>query len=170
MNEYDLDFAEAMSKASGLILQSKPVIEHAERVSLYITLVACELSLKHLIEKARVTVPHTHDMGKLLDLVSECTVEVEGIGVNGEAMRVPAVRIRGESVPTNDYNDVELLALGRLLDPANEQDEDGNPTSRFPNEIRYGSKVVHFDASVMQRASMVLVEWARQYAPSIRGP
>lgn len=156
MSEYNLEFAEAMAESSGLILRSDSLPEEGQRAALYTALVACEIALKYALAQAGVLVPKTHDLSKLMGLVSDCSVEDEI--TKGVIKRVPASRIRGVSVSDN-YRDA---TLGKLL----EAEEFG--ASKFPNEIRYGHTLEHFPASVMQQASIQLISWIRHHAPSIQ--
>ncbi|WP_083916895.1 HEPN domain-containing protein [Thioalkalivibrio sp. ALJ24] len=156
MGEYNLEFAEAMAEASNLILHSESLHEEGQRAALYTALVACEIALKYALSEAGVTVPKTHDLSKLMGLVSDCSIE--DVDSNGAIKRVPASRIRGVSASDN-YSDA---TLGNLL----EAEEFG--ASKFPNEIRYGRTLEHFPASVMQQASLKLIAWVKCYAPSIQ--
>lgn len=156
MSEYNLEFAEAMAESSGLILRSKALPEEAQRAALYTALVACEITLKYVLSEAGVAIPKTHDLAKLLGLVSNCTVENEVS--KGVVKRVPASSIRGVAA-TNDYSNA---TLGNLL----EAEDFG--VSKFPNEIRYGHTLKHFPESVMQQASTQLISWVKRYAPSIQ--
>lgn len=112
--------------------------------------------MKHVLSKAGVSVPKTHDIAKLVELVSNCTVENEVS--TGVAKLVPASRIRGIAV-TDDYSNA---TLGNLF----EAEDFG--ASKFPNEIRYGHTLKHFPASVMQQASVQLISWVKRYASSIQ--
>lgn len=156
MSEYSLDFSEAMSKSSKLVISCDTMPEEAQRASLYMSLVSCEISLKYIVAKAKVRVPKTHDLSKLVDLVSACTVEDEI--TMGTIMRVPASRIRSVVACEKYVN----ATLGNLL----ESELIG--ASKFPNEIRYGHVLKHFPAEVMQKASMRLLTWVKRYENSIQ--
>src|SRR6056297_3485300 len=100
MSEYNLEFAEAMAESSGLILRSVSLPEEGQRAALYTALVACEIALKYALAQAGISVPKTHDLSKLIGLVSNCSVEEEI--TTGVIKRVPASRILG--VPASkDY-------------------------------------------------------------------
>lgn len=156
MSEYNLEFSEAMAESSGLILRSDSLPEEGQRTALYTALVACEMALKYALTHAGVSVPKTHDLSKLIGLVSNCSVEQEI--TKGVIKRVPASRIRGV-LASDEYSDA---ILGKLL----EAEEYG--ASKFPNEIRYGHALKHFPASVMQQASIQLISWVQSHAPSIQ--
>jgi HEPN domain-containing protein len=156
MSEYNLEFAEAMAESSALILRSDSLPEEAQRAALYTALVACEIALKYVLSEAGVSVPKTHDLSKLVGLVSNCSVDEEIS--KGVIKRVPASRIRGIAA-TDDYSDA---TLGKLLEA------EAFGASKFPNEIRYGHTLAHFPASVMQQASVRLISWVKTYAPSIQ--
>jgi hypothetical protein len=156
MSEYNLEFAEAMAESSALILCSKALPEEAQRAALYTALVACEIALKYALPAAKIAVPKTHDLSKLVGPVSNCTVEVEIS--KSVVKRVSANRIRNIAA-TLDYSDA---ILGNLFEA------EGFGASRFPNEIRYGHTLKHFPASVMQQASVQLISWVKLHAPSIQ--
>lgn len=157
MSEYNLDFAEAMARSSGLVLENSSIPEEAQRASLYMALVSMEVSLKYLLSKASISAPKTHDLEKLLMLVSKCTVEDE-IAM-GTYKRVPASRIQTVTA-CEKYSNATLGHLLRTADLG---------VSRFPNEVRYGHTLKHFPASVMQKASMQLLSWVRRYEHTIKG-
>lgn len=156
MSEYNLEFSEAMSKASKLILSSDSIVDESQRAALYTALVSIEVSLKYILDKAAIKVPRTHDLKKLMDLVSKCTVEDEV--TTGMPKRVPAARLRSVNVDTNFSN----ATLGNLLEA------ESVGASVFPNEIRYGALLKHFPAAVMQKASESLLLWVRRYESTIK--
>lgn len=156
MSEYNLEFAKAMAESSGLILKSESMINEGHRAALYTALVACEIALKYALAEAGVSVPKTHDLSTLIDLLSNCTVEEE-ISV-GVIKRVSASRVRSVSASA-DYNNA---TLGNLL----AADEFG--ASKFPNEIRYGEILKHFPAPIMQQASLQLIAWVKRHVSSIQ--
>ncbi|WP_019606606.1 HEPN domain-containing protein [Teredinibacter turnerae] len=156
MSEYNIEFSESMSKAGKLILDSSSIAEEAQRASLYTSLVSIEISLKYLLDKAGISVPKTHDLKKLMELVCKCTVEDEiAMGISKS---VPASRLRSVSVDSRYAN----ATLGTLL----EAEEVG--ASKFPNEIRYGTVLKHYPAETMQKASEVMLTWVRNYEFSIK--
>lgn len=156
MSEYNLEFAESMAKASELVLESIAIPEESQRAALYMALVSSEISLKYLLSKTGIKVPKTHNLEKLLAIVSNCTIEEET--ATGTIKRVPAGRIRGV-VACGRYNDA---TLGHLFE------SEALGASKFPNEIRYGHVLKHFPAEVMQKASMQLISWVRRYEHSIQ--
>ncbi|GAB2719427.1 HEPN domain-containing protein [Halomonas garicola] len=156
MSEYNLEFAEAMAESSALILRSDSLPEEAQRAALYTALVACEIALKYVLSEAGVSVPKTHDLSRLIGLVSNCSIEREIS--TGVIRRIPASCIRGIKA-ADEYSDA---TLGKLL----EAEEFG--ASKFPNEIRYGHTLTHFPASVMQRASVRLISWVKTYVLSVQ--
>lgn len=156
MSEYNLEFSEAMSESSRLILDANPLLQEAPRASLYMALVSCEISLKYILDKAGSDVPKTHNLSSLLKLVSECTIDDEITA--GVTKQVSAGRIRSVQVCRN-YNNA---TLGNLLE------SEAFGASKFPNKIRYGEILSHFPANVMQKASMKLISWVKRYEDSIK--
>ena len=159
IDEYDLNFAEAMSKASELILYNKPSVRNNGQASLYTALVSCEISLKHLIAKAGQKVPRTHKLEKLMDLVSKCTVKNDGT-YRSERERMSANGFLAITVDSRyPYGTVGKLLTGEK-----------QGASKYPNGIRYGGVIYHYPPDMIQKASVELIEWVRKNAPSIQGP
>ena len=158
MPEYNIDFAFQMAQASKNILQNDSESEGAKRASLYTSLVACEIGLKAALENAGHEVKDIamkrHDLSKLLIMVSSCTV-IRNMTENGSPKRVPATCIRAEPI-------VEGATVGKLL----EAEEAG--ASVFPNEIRYGEVLKHYDVGVMSRLSFVVLSWVTLHSTDIK--
>ena len=158
LHEYNLDFAKHMSMASLYILEHDSESEGAKRAALYNALVSCEISLKaaleiagHPINKIRAK---SHNLASLVAMVSSCTV-VRNITESGHPKRVPATCIRSREV-------VGDTTAGHLL----EAEKYG--ASVFPQEIRYGEVVSHFDVKVISKLSAVVLNWVIEHSDDIQ--
>lgn len=157
MPEYNIDFAFQMAHASKNILENDSESEGAKRAALYTSLVACEIGLKVALENAghkiKDIMKKRHNLSELLKMVSSCTV-IRNMTEEGNPRRVLATCIRGKTV-------TEGTTVGELL----EAEEAG--ASVFPNEIRYGDVVKHYDVSVMSRLSFVVLSWVTLHSSDI---
>ncbi|MEP2650604.1 MAG: HEPN domain-containing protein [Paraglaciecola sp.] len=149
MAEFSLEFAERMSEASESILESQKI--DSDRAAIYSALVACEIAIKSALESAGVSnIPKTHDLGKLMQLLTSCTVVID-------SRRVPASRFRGLVVDSNYAN----ATVGHLL-----QGEKYG-ASVFPNQIRYGDLLAHFPVALILKLSKKVVSWVKDNGSSI---
>ena len=157
MSEYNIDCAYQMAQASKDILEHDSESEGAKRASLYTSLVACEIALKAALEIAGYEVKDIakkrHNLSELLKMVSSCTV-IRNMTDNGNPKRVPATCIRAGLV-------VEGATVGKLL----EAEKVG--ASEFPNEIRYGEALKHYDVHIMSRLSFVILSWVTLHSADI---
>lgn len=106
--------------------------------------------------EAGVSVPRTHDLSRLIGLVSNCIDEEEVS--KGLIRRALASRLR-DVTASDDYIDA---ALDQLFE-AKEAD-----ASKFPSEIRYGHTLEHSPVSIMKQASLQLSSRVKRYASSIQ--
>ena len=158
MSEYNIDFAYQMAHASKYILENDSESEGARRAALYTALVACEIGLKVALENSGYRVndiaKKKHNLSELLKMVSSCTV-IRNMTEEGSPRRVPATCIRSMLV-------TESATVGKLL----EAEEAG--ASVFPNEIRYGEIVKHYDVSFMSKLSFVVLAWVALHELDIK--
>jgi len=157
MPEYSIDFAQEMSKASNAIVANGIESTDAQRATLYIGLVACEIAIKAALECAGMPISKIkacgHNLSVLLDYLSKCTV------LDESQTRVSAVRIRA-SVVDNNYIDA---TIGKLLDG------EYIGASQFPNQIRYGDELLnHFPAHVIAKLSEKVVAWVKLHMDEIK--
>ena len=158
--EYDLSFAAKLAKVADDVDEKDPWAYDARRVAIYLGRLSIEITLKALLEKAGVPLvkirARSHDLRGLLVDLGQCEVKVEV--VPGEKRWVSASRIRGE------YLDLGLahVPVGTIIDAEN----DGG--SKYPNQIRYGDKLVDFDSTLVTGAALLLSAWAREHWEDIR--
>jgi HEPN domain-containing protein len=145
-----------MSEVSFSSLESNR--SEADRAAIYAALVACEIALKSALESAGfklAEIPKTHNLAKLLKMVSSCTVL---ISTDAETKRsMPASRLRGIIVDPHYSN----ATVGNLL-----QGEKFG-ASVFPNEIRYGRILRHFPAMLICKLSSKVIEWVNENEETI---
>ena len=123
MAEYNLDFADRMLDSSKFLLSnSEP---SAAKAAVYNSLIACEIALKSALElagKPLKSIPWSHNLSDLLELVSKCTIEIE---IGTTLRKVSASRIRGRVVDPTYSN----ATIGHLLHA------EALGASKFPNEV-----------------------------------
>jgi HEPN domain-containing protein len=157
LKEFNIEFATRMSEASFFILDSQR--PDADRAAIYMALVACEIALKSVLESAGVelkSIPKTHNLSKLLKMVSKRKVLVD-IG-NKHFKEVSASRLRGVVVDANYAN----ATVGNLMEA------EQNGASVFPNEIRYGAILKHYPALTICKLGLKLVDWVKDHQLSIK--
>jgi hypothetical protein len=131
------------------------------RAVIYISKLAIEIALKALLEKAGVPVKtiraKSHDLAGLLVEVGRCKIEVD---MYGSRKWVSAARICGVQV-----DDKHLDATIGTIVTAEERG-----ASKYPQEIRYGSRFSDYPPDVILKTAVIVVAWAREHWDSIRVP
>lgn len=169
-NVYSLGLAEALLNAGQSALELDPNSPDAQRATLYLALLSCELTLKHLLERANVPIDKirklSHRLDELVHEVSACTVDRN---VTGSLRRpVRASRVLSLSIGKGDITVGKLLTVEKDKAVAAALASSGLKVSVYPNEIRYGDEVVHVTAEDMLLGAKALIEWARDEGQSIR--
>lgn len=159
MAEYSIEFGKKLIEAAQAIVERGENSEDAGRAILYLSLLACEIILKALLEKAGRPIGEirklSHDLSKLLDKLGLCEVEAD---IANDLMRwIPATGIRGEVIVPNTK-----LTVGVLLEG------ESHGTSKYPNEIRYGDRIYHFPPVAVLTGAKILFEWAHEKWDKIR--
>jgi len=160
MPEYDIKFAAKLASVADQVDEKDPWAYDARRVTLYLGRLSAELTLKALLEQAGVPVSkiraRSHNLRGLLEDLGDCEVEVD---VTPSTRRwVPASRVRAVSI---DLGFVQL-AIGTVIDAEDQG------ASRYPNEIRYGEKVVDFHPNFVSSMANLLAGWAAEHWNVIR--
>jgi len=158
--EYDLDFAAKLADVASDVDEKDPWAYDARRVTIYLSRLSAEISMKALLEKAGVPVQkiraRSHDLRGLLKDIGECEVEVEiSPGVNHWCS---ASRVRAAVIDLG----VVRVPIGELIDAEDQG------TSKYPNEIRYGKSVIDFNPSLVSDMAVVLAGWAKTHWDTIR--
>lgn len=139
-------------------------LKAAIRSVTYLSLLSCEISLKALLENAKMPVKKiracSHDLNLLKRAVGFCEVEVEvvpglkkwggGFGLFCENIQIIYDgKIQSEST------------VGRLLT--------GLPkASKYPEEIRYGDKLSHYEPEAVLKMASSILEHAEKNWDKIR--
>lgn len=161
MAEYNIEFAEKLISAAKVVASSDSISVDAQRTVLYLSLLSCEISLKALLEKAgmptREITALSHNLRGLLDAVCRCEVNETIVGV-AQPMWVSAARVCAITI---DFGGTEST-VGTLLS----LEADG--ASRYPNQIRYGSTIVHAPCEAMLQAAEKILAWVGAHAAAVR--
>ena len=160
MAEYDLDFAAKLANVASEVDEKDPWAHDARRVTIYLSRLSAEISMKALLEKAGVPIQRirarSHDLRGLLKDIGECEVEVEiAPSVNHWCS---ASRVRAAVIDLG----VVHVPIGELIDAEDQG------TSKYPNEIRYGESVIDFSPSLVSDMAVVLAGWAKAHWDTIR--
>lgn len=155
MAEYDIAFGEKLADVARLVVNDGLDTLDAKRAVLYLSLLATEITLKALLEKAGKPVPdiraRSHNLRTLLEDVTECMIQ--GEVAPGVLKQVPAMRLRSVNVDPN-YGDA---TVGRMLEA-----EDAG-ASKYPNQVRYGNSLRHYPPELISKMSSDIVAWAKQH-------
>lgn len=155
-----MNFAAKLAAVADQVDEKDPWADDARRVTLYLSRLSAELTLKALLERAGMPVARirtrSHDLRGLLKDLGECEVEVQV--TPGEKRWVSASRARAVSI---DLGFVKI-SIGTLIDAEDQG------ASRYPNEIRYGEQVVDFEPNFLSSMAILLSDWAREHWDMIR--
>ena len=160
MAEYDIDFAAKLAAVATEVDEKDPWACDASRVTIYLSRLSAELSMKALLEKAGVSIQRirtrSHDLRGLLTDLGECEVEVEiALGVkqwcSASCVRAAVIDLEVIHIP-----------IGYLIDA------EAPNISKYPNEIRYGEQVIDFSPALVSAMAVVLANWAKSHWNTIR--
>ncbi|HEX7914197.1 hypothetical protein [Rudaea sp.] len=155
MPEYNLQVAERLVDAAHFLeKQDEP---GATGAILYLSLVAAELTLKALLEKAGWPIEHLrfvrgHKLAELLIDLCTCEVQDSSTGIWQSAASLCSVTVDRRYIDAT---------VGKLL-----QAETAG-ASTYPNQIRYGEDVHHYDPVLMLGAARKALEWAKNHEQTI---
>ncbi len=162
MAEYDLDFAAKLADIADQVDEQDPWAHDARRVTIYLSRLSVEISLKALLENVGVPIKkiksRSHNLRALLNDVGRCEVLAEV--TKGEKSWVPASRVRAITLNL----DFVEVTVGTLIDAEDQG------ASQYPNQIRYGNKVIDFEPSFVSEMAILLAIWARENFDDIRLP
>lgn len=155
MAEYNVGFSTKLIDAARFVRDQGIDSEDAIRTVLYLSKLACEITIKALLEKAGKPVDqiktHGHDLRKLLLNVGQCKVYRE---VTKGALRpVPAKCLNSETVDDQYGN----ATVGNIL----RAEELG--ASKYPNEIRYGNNLRDYPPELWLKTATVIRDWAQDH-------
>ncbi len=159
MAEYNIEFAEHLTTAAKVLAKYGMESVDAKRTVLYLSLLACEITLKHLLETAGVPIKdirqRSHNLSELLKDIGGCKVKVS---IGGSRKWVRATRIRSKVVDDRFGN----ATVGNLLEA------EGADASMYPNQIRYGDWPRQYPPEVILKAAQKLIEWSKGDGASIK--
>lgn len=162
MPEYNIAFSKKLAETARLVADDGVDSFDAVQTIVYLSLLACEIALKALLEKSGLPAnkikAHWHDLDSLLSEVSRCEVEVDIAG--GLPKWVPAVRIRSISIKSMGSEST----VGRLLTGETQG------TSKYPNQIRYGCRFQSFPPDALIKTACAVVDFAETHWNTIRQP
>lgn len=160
MAEYDLDFAAKLAAVANDVDEKDPWAYDARRVTLYLSRLSAEISLKALLEKAGFPVERirrrSHDLRGLLKDIGECEVEIEV--APGAMAWCSASRVRAAIIDLG----IVHVPIGEIIDAEDQR------ASRYPNQIRYGDTIIDFSPSLVSSMANVLAQWAKTHWDTIR--
>lgn len=151
--EYSFEFGERLIEAADSFIIEVKSIDEVSRTVLYLSLLSCEVTLKALLETAGFSTQqlkkHSHDLSGLLKDI--CCCELIGTGIDS-SKPFSASRLLSLEVVPNISNGT----VGALLNA------EGIGASKYPNEIRYGELITHFQPSIILSCAKVLSKWANE--------
>lgn len=161
MTAYNLGFAKQMNRAAELLTSSGVnEFDEAQAVA-YMNLVAIEVAMKAMLEKAGWDVKHlrkrSHDLKGLLRDI--CSTEIYEEIAPSQFQYVSAARLCSLSV--KDSNGEENT-VGVIIDA------EARGASKYPNELRYNDNFRHFSPKVLTKSANAVIDFAEKYWNSIR--
>lgn len=159
MTAYNIALSEKLVSAAEAVLQdSEGDFDSSQAIS-YLSLLACEIAMKALLEQAgfqpKTIRNRSHNLSLLLKDFSDCEVPV--LLTQEKTHWARATRIRGKSVQTGT-----LGTVGKVLDG------ESSGASKYPNQIRYGTQYSHFAPEVLIETAKQIIAWGREHWDSIR--
>lgn len=160
MPQYDIDFGGKLIDAADYVAGEGLDTQEAIRVVVYLSLLACEISMKAFLEKAGFAPTElracSHDLSKLSKHMCSCEIE-EQVCVQTRAW------IRGSSHRAIEIRTADTAStIGSLLDRMDKE------ASRYPNELRYGETLRHFPPQVVLDMARRLRGWCLDHLATVR--
>jgi HEPN domain-containing protein len=157
--EYNIEFSEKLVEAAQFVGNEDDGSAEGGRTVLYLSCLACEITLKALLERSGKAVKKiaklSHNLAGLLKELGTCKVE-EPI-VKDFFAWVPATRLSSVTVDNRFAN----ATVGTILSA----EEKG--ASKYPNEIRYGDAIKHYPPKLVLEAAIRITEWAKEHWESV---
>ena len=162
MVEYNIGFSDNLVSAAQFIANQGDQSEDAARTVLYLSCLACEISLKALLECTGKPVPEIkklgHNLAALLNELEKCKVKAPV--VKGFMAWVPATRLRAVTVDKRFTN----ATVGTILSAEEMTDQ---YTSKYPNDVRYGSTIRHYPHQLVLETAVRVTDWAKAHRDKI---
>jgi len=161
LSQFDVNFGQKLADIAFLL--STQYENHdisAKRTIAYLSLLSIEISLKAMLEKAGIpheTIRgHSHRLSELIKELSKCQVSLN-VALVGVA-RVSATRLRSIQIKIKNAEST----VGEIIE-ASERN-----TSKYPNQIRYGSVLRHFPPEALAQTAVKVAAFAREHWESLR--
>ena len=157
MSEYSLEFSEKLIEAARAILPGCEASVESRRAVLYLSLLASEIALKALLEHAGKPIPEIvrcqHRLADLLEETDRCFVNTIIVAGGNERRWIPATSIRALAIQAEG----EVSTVGAFLNC------ESRGASQYPNEVRYGTRLVHFPPLAALSAATRINNWANEH-------
>ena len=155
MSEYDLSFAENLSNVAATLATNGFTDPNAKRTVLYLSLLATELALKAMLERAGVPLPkirkRSHDLAGLMRDLGKCKVTIEMTPGNLRALPATRLRSRGLNYPPAQSTVGEILGA------------EAKGASAYPNAVRYGPLPRHYPPSLVAAMAAEVIAFAKEH-------
>lgn len=158
MPEFSLEFANKLVQSAELLTEHTPDDFERRRTVLYQCLLASEIALKAILEKAGIPIKEivglSHRLDDLMRAIGDCEVPYR---ISDTDIRwIPATNINAKSFKVGE----SVMTVGQFLTVEG--------ASKYPTDVRYGDKVVHFPPDAAIKAAKTIVQWARDNWEDIR--
>jgi hypothetical protein len=154
MPEYDNDFAAALAASARTIIKQDGSSIHANRIGIYLSLLSIEISLKSFLERGGYAISkirsHQHDLKSLLKEVGKLRIAHEVLPHTTalkSAAKLRAIEIEYEGA---------MSTVGKIIDFENPK------PSSYPNELRYGGKLIHFPTEALIKVAEEIARFVRE--------
>ena len=155
MAEYDVNFGQTLANVASQLTAQTELDDAGMRTVAYLSLLSIEINLKAILEKAGVPLTkirsYSHSLSGLLDELKRCEVQIEIL--SGSGSWVSASRIRAIDL---QHGHTES-SIGEIIERS---DKDA---STYPNQIRYGAVIKHFEPNVLALAAMKISEFVQTH-------
>lgn len=157
--EYSIEFGERLIEAADSFVTKESPDNEVGRTVLYLSLLSCEISLKALLEHAGFSAKElkkrSHDFGGLLKDICACEL-ASAHARNPTALS--ASMLLSKPVILDAFNGTVGSLLSAEIVGA----------SKYPNDIRYGELIVHYNPLTMLSCAKVVSAWAKENICRIR--
>ena len=155
MAEYNIEFSEKLVEAAQFVADEDDGSIEGGRTVLYLSCLACEITLKALLERSGKPLKEikklSHNLAGLMKELGACKVEIAI--VKDFLAWVPATRLRSVTVDNRFAN----ATVGTILSAEEKR------ASKYPNEIRYGDAIRHYPPKLVLETAIRVTEWAKEH-------
>lgn len=159
MTAYNMGLSEKLVCAAEAVLQDTDGDFDSSQAVSYLSLLACEVAMKALLEKAgfppKTIRQRSHNLSLLLKDFCDCEVPVLVTEEKTHWGRATGIRSKPVQAGT-------LGTVGKVLDG------ESSGASEYPNQIRYGTQYSHFSPEVLLETAKQVVAWGQEHWNSIR--